>query len=61
MPISVERSPNNPKIKAGSVLGIIGGKDEWGAPEELKRIEKQTCEFAIEGLKQLAIIDSKGL
>ncbi len=61
VPIAVERSASNPKIKAGTVLGIIGGKDEWATPDEVKEIERRTCAFAIEGLKQLAIIDERGI
>jgi len=55
--LAQERSSGAGVIKAGVVLGIIGGKDAWVAPEEIARIELETCDFAIESLKELHRID----
>jgi uridine phosphorylase len=55
--LAEERSTGAGAIKAGTVLGIIGGKQSWVAPEEIDRIELETCNFAIESLKELHRID----
>lgn len=52
-----ERAGKADVIKAGTVLGIIGGKDEWAGPEQIVQIERESCLWAIEGLKELALID----
>jgi uridine phosphorylase len=55
--LAEERSAGPGTIKAGTILGIIGGKDRWATEEEIHQIEHQSCLFAIEGLKQLHAID----
>ncbi len=45
-------------IKAGTVLGIIGGEDAWGTDEQIAEVEHSTCCFAIETLRQLYSIDT---
>jgi uridine phosphorylase len=55
--LAEERSGRAETLKMGTVLGIIGGKDAWGTPEELARIERETCVFGLEGLKELYAID----
>lgn len=45
-------------IKAGTVLGIIGGEDAWATDDEIAAIEGTTCAFAIETLRQLHAIDT---
>lgn len=44
-------------IKAGTVMGVIGGKDEWATDEQIEQIERRTCELGIEGIKELYRID----
>jgi uridine phosphorylase len=55
--LAEERSGRAGGVKMGTVLGIIGGKDAWGTPEELARIEHETCVWGLEGLKELNAID----
>jgi len=55
--IAEERSGGGVAIKAGTVLGIIGGKDAWAGPDEIAEIELNTCRLGVEGLKELAAID----
>ena len=44
-------------LKAGTILGIIGGKDAWGTEEQLAEIERQTWRWGLEGIKDLYRID----
>jgi len=55
--IAEERSGGPGVVKAGTVLGIIGGKDEWASDQQIAAIERRTCEWAIEGCKDMAVID----
>jgi len=55
--IAEERSGTPGAIKTGTVLGIIGGKDDWAGDEEIAEIERRTCELGIAGIKQLHLID----
>lgn len=45
------------QVKAGTLLGIIGGEDAWASDEEIARIEEESGRFALETLRQLAAID----
>jgi uridine phosphorylase len=60
LPLSEELAHPERVLKAGTVLGVIGGKDEWGTDEQIERLEKQTCELAIEGVRELHRIDRGG-
>jgi uridine phosphorylase len=56
--LAEERSGGPGAIKSGTVLGIIGGKDDWATADEIAEIERQTCQLAIEGIRQLRAIDA---
>ena len=45
-------------VKAGTLLGIIGTETGWTSPEEQADIERRTCELAIEGLRQLFLLEN---
>ena len=55
--LAEERSGAEQVIKAGTVLGIIGGEDEWASDERIAEIEEATCRWGIAGLKELSAID----
>jgi uridine phosphorylase len=57
--LAEERSADPGAVKAGTVLGIIGGKDEWATDEQIAEIELQTCRLAVAGLQELAAIDRR--
>lgn len=44
-------------VKAGALLGIIGTETGWTTTEEQADIERRTCELAIEGLRQLFLLE----
>ncbi len=57
--LSLADEPRQPAalIKAGTILGIIGGEDEWASDERIAQIEHDTCVFALKGLAWLARLD----
>ena len=44
-------------VKAGTVLGIIGGEDSWASEERMAEIVAETCRFSIETLRHLHTLD----
>lgn len=59
-PVSGEGSQAGAVVKAGTLLGIIGTETGWTTPEEQADIEKRTCELAVESLRQLYLLDTRG-
>ncbi|MDY0058770.1 MAG: uridine phosphorylase [Myxococcota bacterium] len=57
--VGEERSGAADVIKAGTLLGIIGGEDAWATDEEIAEIEARSCAFALETIRQLARIDGQ--
>jgi uridine phosphorylase len=46
-------------IKAGTLLGIIGGEDSWASEAQIRQIEEESCLFALETVRQLHALDRR--
>ncbi len=57
LPLAEEIAKPESIFKAGTVLGVIGGKDEWARDEQIEEIERKTCQLGIEGIRELFTID----
>ncbi len=58
VPLSQELAGQAGIIKAGTLLGIIGGKDAWASDDEIQRIEEESCRFALETIRHLHRLDT---
>ena len=58
--LAQERTGEVNPIKAGTLLGIIGGEDAWASDEEIDQIELESCRFSLETIRQLHLIDTQG-
>lgn len=56
--LAEERGGQADVIKAGTLLGIIGGEDAWATDEQIAAIELESCRFALETIRQLYLIDT---
>jgi uridine phosphorylase len=55
--LAEERGGQGDVVKAGTVLGIIGGKDSWASEERMKEIVAESCRLSIETLRHLHVLD----
>ncbi|MEM3341868.1 MAG: nucleoside phosphorylase [Thermoplasmata archaeon] len=60
-PVSLKEAMLHPEyeIKAGSVLAIIGADDAFASEEEEKAAVRDVCRLAIEGIKEIAMLELK--
>lgn len=55
--LAEERAGTGDVVKAGTVLGIIGGEDSWASEEQIGQIVDETCRLALETLRHLHTLD----
>lgn len=60
LPLAEELAHPERVLKSGTLLGVIGGEDEWASDEQIEQIERQTCELALEGVRELFRLDRAG-
>lgn len=60
LPVASAGRPSPGVVKAGTLLGIIGTETGWTTSEEQAGIERRTCELAVEGLRQLFLLEQAG-